>query len=327
MRVVHVNDVAGVGSAAVEQARSEGLDWRLWPLPGGRAQPMPAKVYRRAIDLARFRRAGRSADMLHVHFGLFGYYAWSVRRPYVLHLHGTDVRSTLTRRYLGSMVMRSIRRAGHVVYSTPDLAALVRDLRPDATWIPAPVSPSLCGPTPPDVVADRRESGQRVVFSSRWDPVKGTETMLDLAAALRTRRPEVELVGIDWGQDVTRARAAGVRLLPLLPPTAFRSLLAGADVVVGQQADRPLVVVADLEAMALARPVVARYTAAEFYGEDAPVWNTAVLDPVGAVEAILDDPDGAAARADAGRPWVLRHHSAAAFVRRVQPLYQDLAAA
>lgn len=338
MRVVHVNDVAGVGSAAVDQARAEGLDWLLWPLPAVRGASLPTKVVRRVRDLVRFRPTGRAADLLHVHYGLFGYYAWSVRRRYLLHLHGTDVRSTIDHRLLGPWVRQAISRASAVVYSTPDLADRVRALRPDALWVPAPLSPDVCsdraaveaGGRAGAVSAaagddpDSPARPARVVFSSRWEPVKGLDTLVDIAGRLRAARPEVELIGVDWGEGASGARRAGVDLLPFMSGHDFRALLASADVVVGQQSDHALVVVADLEAMALRRPVVAKYLAEQFYGDEAPVWNTAAVDPVQAVLEILDDPQAAVRRADAGREWALLHHSPRRFIERVSEVYASI---
>jgi glycosyltransferase involved in cell wall biosynthesis len=324
MRVIHVNDVAGVASTAVAEARAEGYDWELWPLPAVRGAAVPVKLVRRARDLAGFHPAGRGADLLHVHYGLFGYYAWSVRRPYVLHLHGTDVRVNLNHPVQRRLVLRSVRRAAAVIYSTPDLGPAVTALRPDALWVPAPL--------PSELAALRRTSAEptmnggvpRVVFASRWDPVKGLDELIDLAAQLRVERPDAELVGIDWGAGAGLASSAGVRLQPVMRATQFRELLAGADVVIGQQLTGVLGI-SDLEAMALGRPLVARFTAQDAYGADAPLWNTASGDPVAAVAAILDDPVEAARRARTGPAWVLRYHSAAAFVERLAQLYQEVA--
>lgn len=338
VRAVHVNDVAGVGSAAVQQARADGLDWQLWPLPGGRDRSLPVKVALRVADVFRFHPTGRRADVLHIHYGLFGYYAWSVRRPYLLHLHGTDVRSTIGHRTLGPWIAQSVSRADRVVYSTPDLSAAVTAMRPDALWVPAPLQPELCGPQVLDSgrwtgtmsMSDGqsrsavRSGGPKVVFSSRWEEVKGLDRLIDTAHRIGRRHPDADMIGIDWGPGADRAREAGVRLQPFLPGREFRALLAGADVVVGQQSDHPLVVVADLEAMALQRPLVARFTAKQYYGDVAPLWNTAEIDPVDAVSAILADPAAAAEKARAERAWALRHHSPEAFVQTISGIYTEI---
>lgn len=341
-RVVHVNDVAGVASAAVAEAAAEGLPWRLWPLPQVRGRWLGAKLWIRMRDVAHFRALGRSADIVHVHYGHFAYYAWSVRRPYLLHLHGTDVRVNVGSRGLGRLTRRAIHRAAAVVYSTPDMRDAVHALRPDATWLPAPLDPSVTaaearygpwqGPAEP--------SRPLIVFASRWDVVKGLDELLAAARALRLCYPEADLVGVDWGAGAADAAAAGVRLLSLLPAAEFRDLLAGADVVIGQLASGALGV-ADLTAMALGRPLVARFTEIEAYGGDAaPIWNTATTTPLEAVAEILNlaadgrDPDAAEAgdvpagqeavrqRCVAAADWARRHHGPGAFVTAATAIYR-----
>lgn len=339
LRVLHVNDVAGVASAAVAQARADGLDWRLWPLPTVRGARRAVKVARRLGDVVRFRPAGRAADVLHVHYGLFGYYAWSVHRPYLLHLHGTDVRVNLAQPILGRLVRAGIKHAGVVAYSTPDLDGAVRALRDDAVWLPAPVSSDAL--TLAAAPADRAQfaglvqasslsapvAGAQVrpwvVFASRWDAVKGLEAQLDLAARLRAERPELVLIGIDWGAGTGRARSAGVRLLPRLSPAEFRALLSTADVVIGQLSSGCLGV-SDLEAMVMRRPLVARFTAQAAYGARPPIWNTTEYDAARAVGSIVDDPAAARSRVEEAATWALAHHSPRVFVDRATELYRTL---
>ena len=329
LRVLHVNDVGGVASTAVQQARREGLDWSLWPLPAVRGAPTPVKVARRLNDLARFHSAGRAADVLHIHYGLFGYYAWSVRRPYLLHLHGTDVRRNLSQRGLGRLVQAGVRRAGVVAYSTPDLADIVLGLRPDAVWLPAPVSADAVERHREQPTGDLRSFGidgdaggrPTVVFASRWDPVKGLDLLVETATRLRAEQPDVRLIGIDWGVGAARARAAGVDLIPMIPAPRFRDLLSAADVVIGQLASGCLGV-SDLEAMVMQRPLVARFTAGAAYGDEPPIWNTAEVDAVDAVRAVLDDPSAARSRAAASAAWALRRHSPREFVSAAGDLYR-----
>jgi hypothetical protein len=147
--------------------------------------------------------------------------------------------------------------------------------------------------------------------------------LLRTAARLRTELPDVNLVGVDWGIGAGQAAEVGIFLRPMLSGAEFRALLASADVVVGQQVTGSLGI-ADLEAMAMGRPLVAKFTAGPAYGEDAPLWNTNEVDPADAVRAILDDPQSAVERAQEGRAWALRHHAPDRFVARMQPLYLEV---
>ena len=98
IRVVHVNDIAFVGSTLVRNLRAEGVDASLIePLRLGRTIPRPwrlAALPVRAIGLlaagARVRFGGY--DVAHVHFARLGIVGPLGGRPYVLHCHGSDIR-------------------------------------------------------------------------------------------------------------------------------------------------------------------------------------------------------------------------------------------
>jgi hypothetical protein len=56
----------------------------------------------------------------------------------VLHVHGSDVRSTLNTKW-GWIVKNNPLKAKTVLFSTEDLAPIVKDFRLDATNLPNPV--------------------------------------------------------------------------------------------------------------------------------------------------------------------------------------------
>lgn len=313
MKVTHVNDVAHVGATLVTTAQQLGLPWDLWRLPAVRGRSVPHKVGARAKDAGRFARVGHRSDVLHVHYGLFGYYADMARRPYVLHLHGSDVRINLRSSATRSLVKRSLSHAARVVYSTPDLRAEVIRLRPDAEWLPAPV-------TQPGGPAPEREH-DLVVFGSRWEPFKGSPALLAAARTLRARLPRARLVGIDWGIDAPLARAAGVELFDPLPHEDFRRLLARAAVLVGQ-VDSGSIGVTEIEALLAGTPVVTRFDLLGDYGTAPPVWNVDCDEGVvDAVSDILERPSAATARATTAPEWARGYHEPGRIVRRLDEMY------
>lgn len=308
LKVAHVGDVAGVGSALVGQARVTGHHWLLHPLPPVR-RPLASAALRRAADGARWLRTRRGADIVHIHYGPNGYYGWGARAPYVLHLHGSDVRVDLHRPAAGALMRRSLKGAAAVLYSTQDLAEAVEALRPDAQWLPNPLSPeALTG-------RGGEPAPGRVLFSSRWDDTKGGQALVDAAAVLVA--DGVEVHGIDWGVLAPRAAAAGVRLHPLMERPAFLDLMAGAQVVVGQHSFG-VAGMTELQAMALGRPVVMR-------APGAPVIDSTVQTLPERVRWALNHPQEAARTARRAREWCLAAHAPAAVVERLDALYARLA--
>lgn len=318
MRVLHIGDISGTSRAVITVANAKGLDWSLHQVPLGRGSNMAAIAGRRLFDFLRTRFERPKADVLHINYGVSGYYGW-FRKGVVLHLHGTDVRQDLQSAVLGPVVRRSIRSADAVLYSTPDMAEQVRALRPDAEWFPAPLQPSaetLLAPSRP-------RDGRHVFFASRWDDSKGAPDLVKLAARLKEARPELELSGVNWGTHASEAAAAGVRLLPHLSSDDFRQHLADADVVIGQLAFGVLGL-SDLEAMAQGRPLVAKFTAAEAYGSEAPIANTTASEPFDRVLKLLTDTAGAEELGTAARRWALEHHAASALEERLEGLYEKV---
>ena len=216
--VLHFNDCAGVGRILVDQAAREGRAWDYLPPDLVRPtttpdNPLAARARYLPYVLRRARHVGR-ADVVHVH------YATSARllrergiprRPYVLHLHGTDIREQWADPAYHDEIQRAVDGARHVFYTNLDTTENALEARPDAEFMPAFIE------------ADKLPAWQRrgadgrplVFFASRWEDVKGAGENLRLATELRRALPAaVDLVGLDWGARAAEAGRAGVELRP-----------------------------------------------------------------------------------------------------------------
>lgn len=324
-RVLHFNDAAGVGLALVRAAERQGLHWDL--LPQSRVRPSLPAARLRGLGRVRYvpflaRRAvalGR-ADVVHVHS------ANNVRllrergmprRPYLLHLHGTDIRERWPDPAHRAEIQAAVDGAFAVYYTTPDLAENALRARPDAVHMPAFVE---AGTLPAWAPGPRR----RVVYVSRWSAVKGAPEVLALARRLAELLPsDVEQVGLDWGPDAEEARRAGVRLVPRLAHAEYLELLASAHVCVGQATS--VLGVSELEAMAVGPPLasVGEHLSAPATGAP-PVLEGAVDDVAERVVAALADPRATAA-ALGSRRWVLTHHVADPYVPTLRAAYRAAA--
>ncbi|MDO5079969.1 glycosyltransferase [Buchananella hordeovulneris] len=314
-RVLHVNDVAYVGSTLVNYAFAMGHPWRLAALPvGGDGRP-GRFVARRAAALPGFLAARARADVTHVHYAPNGYLGWGAKR-FVLHCHGSDLRRDLHSRVLGPLARRSLRAADAVIVATPNLLPLAQAVRPDALWLPNPVAELFF------VRLGAESVPGRVVCNMRWEENKGAAELLTGVRALCAAG--VEVVGLDWGPAAPRAAAAGVRLVPKLLPAEFRELLASATVVLGQLGE-PILTLSDLQALAQGKPVIGR----DAY-EGAPLRDpggdlAATVQQVLAEEA-AKGPAQQEADAAARRAWVRARHGEAVCLERLQELYHALGA-
>ncbi|NAZ86046.1 glycosyltransferase family 4 protein [Kineococcus indalonis] len=331
-RVLHVNDCAGTTAQLLAEAHRRGLPWGYQPLAGrGRSWSGPAGDLARAAAGARWAaalgaRAAR-ADLLHVHYASVVRHTRWTRRPYVLHAHGTDVRTQQYEPRWTAPLRAALREAVAVRYSTPDLAEHVLPHRPDAAYLPVPLDLTALPAWEP---APR----PRVVFASRWEAVKGGDEQLAAAAALRAALPgDVELVGLDWGPRAADAAAAGVRLLPRTARPAFLRLLAGATAVVGQASG--MLAASELEAVGTGVPVVAALRP-DWYPPGAPdaapavlagttAWSGRAPERVAAVvdgvRSALADPPAVAA-ALGGPAWLATCHDVAGAVDDLLTTYR-----
>ena len=350
IRVLHVNDAAFTTTNILREAERRGLPWRYLPIavsdPSWRSLSGTVRRASRGLRWeARLARLAASADLLHVHVASVVRHTGWVPRPYVLHLHGTDIR---THQYLpehAGQIRRAVEQASAVLYSTPDLAEHVR-WRPDATLLPVPIDVAALPPWRPDPRAT-------VVFASRWEAVKGLRVQLAVADSLRRRHSEARLLGIDWGSGAAEARAQGVELLPRLGHVEFLSLLATAHVVVGQPTG--MLAASELEAVGIGVPVVAPLEPRWYLPVNVaipPVFGGLAIgrthrlpaqDPgraggsaptIGDTEALADaisdqvltalaDPRAASARLDGPR-WLVREHGVARAVDQLVALYASL---
>lgn len=319
-RVLHLNDCAFVGANMIAAAERAGYTWRMlglpWPkLREGEKSPRPT------AELAAYaRRWGAQAwsEVVHVHYGRTAglvYYPLMPSRPYVLHLHGTDIRSLWTHPGHHERLQLAIDRASHVYYTTRDLEENATTARADAEYMPVFVDPSDLPQWRPGA------EGRRVVFASRWDPVKGAGEMIELAKLLRAALPDdVELVGLDWGESAIQARDAGVRLVPKMTHEEYLQFLAVSDMAIGQT--NTVLGVSEIEAMGIGLPLAGM--GEHLPGPDGgrvPILDGSIHEVVEQVVDAVKDPVEVSRRL-ASKPWVAAQHTADAYVSRLLEVYR-----
>lgn len=264
---------------------------------------------RRTIEALR-------ADIMHVHFGTRGGVANSRPViPFVMHWHGTDIRTIYYRPEGQAGIQRAADRAAAVVYATPDLKQHAEPVRPDAIYLPTPVDldelPVWAPVGPP-----------RVVFASRWDDSKNAREQLEVAIAIRAAtQGQVILEGLDWGDRADEARALGIVLVPKMAKPEYLEWMAGAHCVVGQCAG--ILAASELQALAMGIPTV--MNVGDGYYLDAPVLRGEGADALAAQAVrVLNDPLAASAIAG-GREWVERNHGPEIAVEKLAAIYRKIA--
>jgi glycosyltransferase involved in cell wall biosynthesis len=318
----HADDVAGRFVAdAVERVRAAGVEvdvvspasFRHFGVAYGhgvmgnlRAQPwrwplVPAFL---AAFVRAARRAARGADLVHAHWLPAGAVALATRKPYLVHLHGSDVE--LARR-VPRLARAILRRAAAVVCVSAALAEEARRLGA----LEVVVLPN--GVDPPAEVGEEAEPPE-VLFAGRLSREKG---VLELVEATRGMNLVVA------GNGPLRDRVPQAR--GFVPPEELARLYERAAVVVCPSLREGFGVVC-LEAMAHGRPVVASGVGGLLdlvvdgeTGLLVPPGDVAALR--GAIERLLGDPQLRRRLGEAGRRRASERFSWDVVTRETLELY------
>jgi glycosyltransferase involved in cell wall biosynthesis len=319
--VLHVNEAAFTARRMIDEATRRGYVWDFLPKAAAAQEwrGLSGKARRAVLGaawVARLRVLAARHDIVHVHSASTVAHAKLGAPRYVVHCHGTDVRTAQYEPARGPAIRQALRDAEAVFYSTPDLAEHVLPHRADATYVPVPIDVANIPRWAP-------EGPPRVLFASRWTADKNTDTQLKTAAALvEALDGRAEVAGLDWGPHAADAAKAGVRLLPRRDHATYLELLAAAHVVVGQAAG--ILAVSEIEALAAGAPMVVPVALPLYAENPPPVHAGGVDDAVAATIALLDreqphEPDKV-------RQWVQDHHGVEHAVDTVAAVHRDVVA-
>lgn len=317
-KILHLGDVANTGSNLVSSARALGRNWALRSIPAAPSLTEASAWIRRGQDAIRYATDGSQPDLAHIHFGPNGYYGSLKKAPYVLHLHGTDLRQDLHRPLIGHAERFAIKHADQLIVATPDLLEEAISLDADAAYVPNPLPLQMYRRImAPDTTRRSTSHSGPVFFSARWDDSKGGLGLVELAHELVSSGHQV--VGVDWGTYAQQARQVGVTLLPRMAPTQFEEVLATSAVSVGQFSFGSLGI-SDLETLASGSPLVGWIDPNLEPG--VPAVSVRLEDAAAAIEDLVNDRTKSEKLGAMGRAWVLQERSPSQVIESIESLYR-----
>jgi glycosyltransferase involved in cell wall biosynthesis len=330
MRVLYVNDVAYILETLAAELKSRGIRF---DIAGRTSADLPRPRHSFPGTVARVQRSIRDHpgfDILHINYGLFGFFGFNSRKPTVLHFHGSDIRSGTgaKTRFANFVSKASMLRANRIWYSTTDLARYFVNGEFPHRYMPNPVSSSfyeklLPFPDPP-----------HVLFAIPLTRLKGADVGISAMRALVQKAPGLRISAFAHASDpeAKRLRAMipeGVQFLSWTPHEAMSQLFAGASVIIGRLRLGSLGIT-ELEAMASGRPLIANLEGhhqevEQYYDNDPPLISCATHERV--VDSILRCIKEESFARDIGsraREWILRYHSAPVIADLYKAEYRDL---
>ena len=324
MRILHVNDIANVGATLVDGLVRLGHDAELRRLRlVAKRRSTRAKLLASPLRLQEWLAVNRQArsggyDIVHIHFAYLGWIGILGRYPYFLHCHGSDVRRDLHDRLRRWPITTSLRRARAVLFVTPDLAPIVRPIRPDAIFLPDPVNTDRFTP---DQTSEERPP--RILIGSGFHAIKRVDIAFEAIHSLLARYPKVQVTAIDQGPERQRYYGTpGVTFVPPVPYQEMPALIRAHDLVVGQFGLGILSMV-ELESMACGKPVVCNFEYGDWYPEPPPVLSTS--QPAQAADylsALIENPVLRHERGQSSRAWLEKHHGYLTLAERLVQIYE-----
>lgn len=241
MKFLHVNDAASVAKSLVKLRKFLGVrDFRA-PIPPRLLKIPPAKYYWNISVWRIAYKISRFFDFtLHIHGAHLSKFMLSLDRPFVLHIHGSDVRgfdeAGRTIAKVNQSTSEAILKASLVFYSTPDLSPHVREIRPDAIWLPNPIPvrfknlEQICKSPNESKFAD-------IFFPHAWNDSKGVDLILKLVKDLKRigrLQSNLKIIGLAIGDRQLEAREAGFSLVAPVSESRHVNRMKNSRIVLGQ---------------------------------------------------------------------------------------------
>lgn len=344
VKVLHFNDCAQAGASLVRAARKAGLPWEylapqaVRPLELKTSHASFGKNYWNRLRWVPFylrrHRAISKCDVVHVHYATAAPLLWQKglpKRPYFLHLHGSDIRRQYFTPEFHDLIQAAVDRAAGVYFDNIDTLEQATSARKDAQYMPSFVEFDRLPPWYLDLgdandgsELPRLERKQKVVvFTSRWDDDKGVEKQVELAEAIVRAFPQVRFEALDWGPGASAAAAVGVHLRPKMAHKDYVQWLAQADMGIGQA--NCVLAISEFEAMAIGLPLAAygKRLPRPDDGTVPPVYDGSIADILAGVEHALADPQRAAQELQ-GKQWVWDHHRPEIYIPRLISAYRQV---
>lgn len=317
MKVLHVNDCAGVARNLIDGLKSLDVQAELFQPSLGtyRASALKRAILplirtKESLQLCRYVRQ-KQFDVVHIHYAPLAYMALLTGLPYVLHCHGSDLRVDLHRPVMRNLVLLAVRKANKVFYATPDLEQYLQGVHKDAVFLPDPIRANDFLTTHPN-----SQCSPSVLSISKLDKFKGIEHIFQIIELLWKTRPQVNVAIFDFGNarerfgPLIQGNQSRLRLLPRVSHQEMPGLIGSFPVILGQQNHEIAALgVSELEAMACAKPVVCAFAHWDAYNEPPPVLSAqSPMEAHNHIIQLLDDPDLGLRIGEQSRQWVMRHH-------------------
>jgi glycosyltransferase involved in cell wall biosynthesis len=323
VKILQINEVSSVANSLVEGLKEQGLDVyheHLYDIHNGISINNNYFVrFFRAIKI--IFKYGKRDVILHIHYlGNAVFFIFS-KAKIVVHIHGSDIREpqTLIKKIINKIILR---KSNIIFYSTPDIALYLRGFDKKASFLPSPIDPFFLD----SKISWSRTCVRRIFFYAALSHIKGADIVLGVLKEVKSRHPDIEICTLNFGEYYKQEDAKYFTQMRKMKRSDLLTQLLSTDIVVGQMRVGAIGV-SELEALALGKPVFAKFCYDADYELPCPIIN------VNSAEMLLSSLDElinnwsnsqqdilAAQR----REWVFKNHGRAHVAQRVLGVYKNL---
>ncbi len=331
MRILQVNNMNQVAQNYGSGLSQLGHSVTIYEpsLVGGLA-PLPIKLAMmpwRILDMRHIvgKLTPKHFDIVHIHWASYGVLGLASRIPFVIHCRGDDVRDRLKQPLFRPTLTLILRQAAAVMCTTPDLLPIVRAVRSDALFFPAPVDTERFAPG--ESSHSRLSRPWTVLLFASLDLNKGVDIAMWGIARFVKRHPDVRVQVLDWGAlrgQYRRQYHGHFEFIPPVVPTEVEFLIRSTDVIVGQFALGALGL-AELQAMSCAKPVICSFRYGEAYSTPPPLYHANTAQEIDEhLEDLLQHPEEGVALGRKAREWVIKNHDRRILSAKLEELYLSI---
>jgi glycosyltransferase involved in cell wall biosynthesis len=331
MRILSVHNINNIASTYARELTQRGHTAAIYePDMRGAGARLPIKLSLlpwRALTMAHATSQFRAEcfDLVHIHWASYGIFSVFSEIPVVIHCHGTDVRKRLEQPFLRNIMTATLQRADAVLCITPDLLPIVRKVRPDAYFSPAPLDTAHFAPE--DTERENTARPWTILLFARLDPQKGSSVALAGITRFMQRHTDIRVRLLDWGplkEQYKQQYENQYEFVPLVPSEHVQKLIIAADVIIGQFSLGALGL-SELQAMSCAKPVICSFRYENAYPQPPPVCQAQTADEIDAqLENFFQHPEQAHALGQLARKWVITYHSSNRLSENLEGLYHTL---
>lgn len=262
MRIIHINDIASVGTT-IAHAQREILGHEVYfvniiprQTQGGLRGKLSTLLERiKLVWRARKLISKLNPDIVHLHYSTSAIWMLGVKAKLVVHAHGSDIRlqnNDYIRRVVNYCGLRS---ASVVICATPDLLKYAMKYHKSCYFVPNPINTEVykC-----DRNSSRNNGGMRILLLAVPSVIKGFETAAK--AITRILRSYPNVTATIFKNEVSLNFFAsnsltGIQLIDAVSQVDVPKLICDHDIIVGQFLLGAFGM-SELQAMSCGRPVI-----------------------------------------------------------------------